>query len=314
MKIKKKNNKLYITGVSGFIGSKIAQNCKKEGYSITGITKNKKFINKKEIQIKILKNDLVKNRHLKLNYADAIVHCATANNILSKNFEAGFNLSVIGTKKLLDAAIKAKIKKIIFFSTIQVYGTNLEGQINENSPLNCENSYSLNHYYGEELCKMYADRFGIDIVVIRPSNVYGFPFIKTINRSTLVPMCFIEEAFKKNEINIMSSGNQVRNFISTNQVANLTIRVLKNFPTGFNIINAGSNYYASIKHISKIVAKLFEKKIKKKIVINIKSKNPKKNNLFKFKSKKYNSLDNVKNCEKNMIKTINLTIEKFKNE
>ena len=57
----------------------------------------------------------------------------------------------MGTKKILDAAVKAKIKNVIFFSTIQVYGTNLKGNINENSPTNCKNSYSLNHLYGEEL-------------------------------------------------------------------------------------------------------------------------------------------------------------------
>ena len=58
---------------------------------------------------------LLKINFLKLKNADAIIHCATTNNIISKNFEAGFNLSVMGTKKILDAAVKAKIKNVIFF-------------------------------------------------------------------------------------------------------------------------------------------------------------------------------------------------------
>ncbi len=314
MNIKKNNKKIYVTGVSGFIGSRIAEIFVKLGYSITGITKNNKFIKAKEMPIKILKNDLVKNKFLKLKSADAIIHCATANNIISKNFEAGFNLSVMGTKKLLDAAVKAKIKNLIFFSTIQVYGTNLVGNINENSSTNCTNSYSLNHLYGEELCKMYSKEYGLNIVVVRPSNVYGFPFIKTINRSTLVPMCFINEAIKKNQINILSSGKQMRNFISTDQVAFLINSILKKFPTGFNVVNIGSNYYASIINISNIVAKVFKEKLNKKVVINIKGKFPKRHNLFKFRSKKYNSLDNKLVCQKKMIETINLSIEKFKNE
>ena len=43
---------------------------------------------------------------------------------------------------------------------------------------------------------MYSKEYGLNVVVVRPSNVYGFRFIKTINRSTLVPMCFINEAIK----------------------------------------------------------------------------------------------------------------------
>ena len=220
----------------------------------------------------------------------------------------------MGTKKILDAAVKAKIKNVIFFSTIQVYGTNLKGNINENSPTNCKNSYSLNHLYGEELCKMYSKEYGLNVVVVRPSNVYGFPFIKTINRSTLVPMCFINEAIKKNRINILSSGKQNRNFISTDQVAYLINSILMKFPSGFNVVNVGSNYYASIINISNIVAKVFKDKFNKKILINIKGKFPKNRNLFKFKSKKYNSLDDKIVCQKKMIETINLSIKKFKDE
>ena len=63
-----------------------------------------------------------------------LVHCATANDIVSKNDGAGVSLSVNGTINILNAAVRASISKVIYFSTAQVYGTELVGRINEKPP------------------------------------------------------------------------------------------------------------------------------------------------------------------------------------
>ena len=103
---------------------------------------------------------------------------------------------------------------------------------------------------------MYSKEYGLNVVVVRPSNVYGFPFIKTINRSTLVPMCFINEAIKeKSDKYSLIGETKQKFFISTDQVAYLINSILMKFPSGFNVVNVGSNYYASIINISNIVAK-----------------------------------------------------------
>jgi len=307
--------KIYVTGVTGFIGSKIAETCVKNKFNVIGISrKSSKEVKeiKKKLGIKILKNDLLDKKKLFLEGAETIVHCATANDLISKNFDLGMNLSIMGTKKILEAAIKAKIKNFIFISTAQVYGTELNGIINEKSKLNCQTQYSLNHYFGEELCKMYSKKFGIKVVVLRPSNIYGLPLFKTVDRSSLVPMCFVKSGFKSKSIDILSSGKQMRNFVSCDQLSNSVLDILKNFPSRiFTIINIGSNWCSSIKEIAKLTRNSFEKK-KLKIKLKILSKKPDKSNHFSYESIYFKYKDHKKICRNYMIKTIDSLIDRKK--
>ena len=127
--------KIYVTGVTGFIGSKIAETCVKNKFNVIGISrKSSKEVKeiKKKLGIKILKNDLLDKKKLFLEGAETIVHCATANDLISKNFDLGMNLSIMGTKKILEAAIKAKIKNFILFLPHKSTAQNLMGLLMKN--------------------------------------------------------------------------------------------------------------------------------------------------------------------------------------
>ena len=76
--------KIYITGVSGFIGSNIAKKLKESNYEVIGITHSSNPVIEKELGIKVIENDLLKKNILKLDNAYAVIHCATANDIVSK--------------------------------------------------------------------------------------------------------------------------------------------------------------------------------------------------------------------------------------
>ena len=84
-----------------------------------------------------------------------LIHVATANDVISKSSIKGIELSSIGTKNMLDFALKNNIPKCIVFSTLQVYGTELTGDIDESSPVHFQNDYGLNHLIAE----MYAEQY-----------------------------------------------------------------------------------------------------------------------------------------------------------
>jgi len=300
-------NRIYISGVSGFIGSELAKHFKHSGYDVIGLVHKNLNKVKKELKIKTLKINLLDNDDLILKKADAIIHCATANDIVSQKFDLGFKLSVLGTHKVLLSAIRSNIKKVIYFSTAQVYGTELNGIITEKSKIRCKNFYALNHYYGEELCRLYSQKFNIDVVAVRPSNVYGIPAISTVKRSTLVPTCFIEEALKKKQINLKTSGKQFRNFVSTNQISEMVERILKKFPKGFSLRNLGSELTISVKSVSNLVAKKFYFYHKKKISVNLDSIRPFKSNKFQYTSIYLKNKDSKKTCKRKL----NIVIDKF---
>ena len=100
---------------------------------------------------------------------------------------------------------------MVFFSTFQVYGTDLEGEIDENTPARCQNDYGLNHVFGEQYAEMYAREKGITGIVVRTSNVYGRFSTPFVDRWTLVPGCFCKEIKETGKIILKSSGKQTRN-------------------------------------------------------------------------------------------------------
>jgi UDP-glucose 4-epimerase len=299
--------RVIVTGVSGYIGSVMAKRCLVSGYQVLGISRDNTELVSQELGVDVVKADLLVSSDLEsigFRASDIIIHCATANDILSKDFNAGVSLSVMGTKHLFESALRAGVRKLILFSTAQVYGTELIGVIDESSPVRCETPYALNHFFAEELSRFYSINNDFDVVVVRPSNVYGLPQISTVNRSTLVPMCFVEQVIEQGSIALHSSGKQTRNFVSTDEVADLILNVLDEFPEGFSIVNACSNYHASIFDIAVLVANSFTKTYKEIIPVNVCSAQPANSNRFQYKSRVFTPRGEVSVCKDNMINVI----------
>lgn len=275
---------VVVSGVSGFIGSAIAATAVKAGHSVLGITRSRDQVLREELGISTQRFDFLGAGQLALPSSNTLIHCATANEVISQNSSNGLSLSVVGTGKVLKSAHDAGIQNVIFLSTAQVYGTELAGRISEKYPTNCQTEYGLNHYLGEELCRFYSHNYQMNIVILRPSNIYGIPFASTVKRNTLVPFCFIDEAIEKGAINLRSSGKQQRNFVSLEHVAELSLRIAEDFPTGFTIMNVGSNWNSSIIDVAKLVSKCLEAKIQKSVVINLGSSKPTTSNHFIYES------------------------------
>ena len=161
----------------------------------------------------------------------------------------GIELSAVGTSNLLDLAVDNNVKNFIFFSTLQVYGGELKGQYDESKPTLPENDYAINHIFGEKYVKMYSEMHNLSSIILRPSNVFGEFVCNDINRWSLVPGCLIKEAFNTGEINLLSSGNQNRNFISLNQVCYATEKISNGFKYPFDVINLVSDHYFTIRDV-----------------------------------------------------------------
>ena len=305
--------KVVLFGASGFIGSEINKILIKSKFKVISVVnKNKKKFPKKFFK-NLTKINIENKIKLKIKNIDTVIHAATPNDIISQNFEKGITLSLMGTKNILDFCLKNNVKNVIFFSTFQVYGTNLSGNITEKSKINLNNFYSLNHYFGEELCRLFSKLYKINIIILRPSNVYGVPLLKTINRDTLVPLCFAKDLKKNNKIKLLSSGRQNRNFVFNTTISVICKKLISNFPRGFNILNLSSNLNLSILKIANQIIKIARLK-KKKINYNlyIQSKYPLKQNKFKvIKSNKIKSFMMTKLSEKKNFNKVLNNILKF---
>ena len=164
------NDQILVTGASGFIGGSLI-----ETMYLTGQKEFKAGIHTwgsaarlGRFPVEIIKMDLMELADIEkaLEGVGAIVHCA----------KGPEDVTVEGTRNLLQIALKKGIKRFIHMSTTEVYG-NVEGVIDENSPFQYTgNAYNRTKIDAEKACWEFYEK-GLPITVIRPSIVYG-PFSK----------------------------------------------------------------------------------------------------------------------------------------
>ncbi|MEP6926846.1 MAG: NAD(P)-dependent oxidoreductase [Ginsengibacter sp.] len=277
--------KILITGANGFIGSYLASFFLKKDDEVIATSRHFHESTKALLhEATLIDLDVLDKTGLnKLSVeADVIIHAATSNDIISKDTLKGIELSAVGTKNILDLAIQNKIPKVIVFSTLQVYGTELSGTINEDSPLLYQNDYGLNHLFGEMYAELYSRQGKVHGVTVRPANVYGRTLTNAFNRWSLVPGCFCKEAHETGTITIKSSGRQMRNFINLQNLGNAVNCILQHFPDKYECYNLASSRANTMIEVAEKVKQVYEKLYQKPVQLNVSGTEPHVTNSFEI--------------------------------
>ncbi len=164
------NGKILVTGASGFIGARIVEVLYLKGQKNVraGIWRWSSAARIGRFPLDIVKVDLMDKDEIEkaMDGVTAVIHCAKG--------PAG--VTVEGTKNLLDAALRHKVKRFVHLSTAEIYG-DAEGEISEEFPYKYTgNEYNQTKIDAEKVCWEYSKK-GLPLTVIRPSIVYG-PFSK----------------------------------------------------------------------------------------------------------------------------------------
>jgi UDP-glucose 4-epimerase len=278
---------VIVIGATGLIGSRLVKELLAAGMRVTATARSPTREMEVELGVPFVQLDVLMPfiDRATLPFADCLIHCATANDIISKTPADGFELSVTGTWNVLAMAVRLAIPRVVYFSTFQVYGTELSGIIDESTPVHCETAYGLNHWFGEEVCRMQAAQHRLSVAVVRPSNVYGVPAASTVNRITLVPACFVRDALQHGEIRLLSSGRQLRNFVSTEEVARDCLSLLAHCPAGFSITNICSPYSATIHDVALVTADIYKERFGKALPVRVMGSEPTATNNFEAQSR-----------------------------
>lgn len=276
--------RVLVTGASGFIGSQLVRRLLADGTPVTATARRRTDQLSGELGTPVTPLDVM-GELPSFDGVETVVHCASPNDIHSRADDGALPLAVTGTRRLIDHAVRHGVKRLVFLSTLQVYGTELNGPIDEDTPVCCESVYGLNHFLGEEVCRFAARTADIDIVALRPSNVYGVPSVSTVDRATLVPMCFVKEALQTGAVELRSSGRQRRNFVSTIEVADRIAALLSDFPAGYTILNAVSAWDASIVEIAGMVEDAWNRQKDTPLDIRVLSDQPIEGNRFTVTSR-----------------------------
>ena len=221
------NKAILITGANGLIGSNLVNallyaneifnlNCK-----ILALVRNEekaieRFKKQKNENLKFIISD-IRERIECDEKIDYIIHAASQTS--SKKFiEDAINtidISISGTKNVLEFAKKNKITSMVFLSTMEVYGRpSTDEKINESHATNIDtteirNCYPISKRMCENLCIAYASQYGLPVKIARLSQTFGAGILEGENR---VFAQFARSAIRNQDIVLHTKGLSEGNY------------------------------------------------------------------------------------------------------
>lgn len=164
---------VLITGASGFVGSHLLkQLSKQKGYNVIGLVRRTSDLFRiSRLRSSLVYGSLEEGLDEVTRGIDAVVHTAASTVYWGKSAQV-LSTNVDGTLNLLNASLVNRVKRFIHFSSTVVYG--FSGNINtdEDKPLRpLGTPYCSSKTIAEQ--KLLQFRNDIDLIILRPSNIYG---------------------------------------------------------------------------------------------------------------------------------------------
>ncbi len=254
-----KGSKSIITGGAGFIGSNLADHLVNIGHKVvvldnfvSGKKSNLSHLKKKDL--KIIKIDISSSKNLEKYFkgTDYVFHLAALAQIIPsiKYPKRYFKNNVTGTIKVLEAAKKVKIKKLIYAASSSCYGDTKKFPTSEKEKIDLQNPYAETKFIGEEMVMRYASLFKMPNISFRFFNVYG-PRLNISGQYSAVIGTFLSQTKRNKKLTIVGNGKQTRDFIHVDDLANAFIKTIKSTKVN-KIYNLGSGQKTSINTLAKI--------------------------------------------------------------
>ena len=261
-----KNKNILITGGLGFIGSHIADELiDKNKITIidnlsTGSLKNLK--NPEHENLKIVTED-VNNTNLDelLKDVDYVFHLSAMASVpLSIDDPIRCNENnVDATIKLLNAAVKNNVKKVIVSSSSAVYGENKNMPLKESELPMPTSPYAASKASCELYLRTFYDSYGLNYVALRYFNVFGPKQDKNSQYAAVIPN-FIGALLEGEQPVIYGDGEQTRDFIFVKDVVQANIKACESDFNG--IVNVASGKKLSVNELYEIIRKTLESDVK----------------------------------------------------
>ncbi len=213
-------DKYTVFGGRGFIGSVISGELKRKGHDV--------YIPERDDNT-IFEIDL-----------GTVIYCAgqgDCNNAPFGVFDANCTL-------LAKVLKSCKFQKLLYLSSTRLYMNNNSSLENDDVLISYDDNrrlFNLTKLVSEELCL----KSGRNIVIIRPSNVYGV----ALNSPLFLP-AITRNAILNKKVDMYISPDYEKDYVSVDDVANACIQIAKNKEITGKIINIASGYNVSAKEIA----------------------------------------------------------------
>jgi nucleoside-diphosphate-sugar epimerase len=241
--------RLFITGGAGFIGSHLVERLVKNGFQLTiydNLRRNSiKYTNLlQHPNVKFIEGDIMDMALLKesMAYHDIIIHAAAIAGVsnYSKFSALTFKTNLIGTYHVLESMLAHGIKRILDFSTTEVFGPSAQN-FNEESlmqigpPHDKRWCYAASKIAGEQLSTRYAEEYGLEAIIIRPCNVYG---PRQVGEGAISNFC--RNLTQNKKMIVEGDGTAIRTWCYIDDFVDIFIRIMNDDSIKIEAFNIGN--------------------------------------------------------------------------
>jgi len=169
-------NKILVTGSTGFIGQRLCAVLQERGLSVREAVRNTSTVARDAVAVGAI--DEQTNWAPALKDVSVIIHLAGRAHVMHDDsadpLAAYRRVNVAGTSRLAQMAAAAGVRRLVFVSSIKVNGEATDEQpFTEMDTPAPRDPYGISKWEAEEELKAIGRETGLEIVVVRPSLVYG---------------------------------------------------------------------------------------------------------------------------------------------
>lgn len=251
-----KNNKIFIAGHNGMVGSAILRNLKSKGYN--NFLLATRDILDLTVQAQVY-DFLSCHRPDYIFIAAAKVGGIHANNIYRADF---IYQNLMVQSNIINSAWKLGIERLLFLGSSCIYPRDCFQPILEDylltGPLEPTNEpYAIAKIAGVKMCESYNRQYGTEYISVMPTNLYGPNDNYNLDTSHVVPAlirkCHEAKIKNESEVIIWGSGNPRREFLYVDDMAEACVQLMEGRPN-YGLYNIGMGEDLTIRELAQNIA------------------------------------------------------------
>ena len=190
-----------------------------------------------------------------LKGADGVFHFAALWLLQCHEFpRSAFDVNIRGTFNVIEACVQQGVKRLVYSSSASVYGDAVEEPMTEDHPFNNTNFYGATKIAGEQMCRAFHHRYGLNYAGLRYMNVYG-PRQDYRGAYIAVIMKILDAIDEGKPPTIYGDGSQAYDFVYVGDCAQANVLAMKAKAVD-RFYNIGTGVRTSIKELVDMVIEL----------------------------------------------------------
>ncbi|MBL0096779.1 MAG: GDP-L-fucose synthase [Bacteroidetes bacterium] len=251
-------NKIFIAGHRGMVGSAIMRKLKSKGFE--------NLLVRTSSELDLRNQADVEEFFLDHQPEYVFLSAAKVGGIVANNTYRGEFIyeNMMIQNNVVHAAWKNGVKKLLFLGSSCIYPKLCPQPIKEEYLLSgyleqTNEPYAIAKIAGLKLCEAYRRQYGVDMIAAMPTNLYGPNDNYDLNNSHVLPALIrkFHEAKEKNKesVEIWGTGAPMREFLHVDDLADASVFLMEHY-SGDQHVNVGTGEDVTIKQLAELVMEL----------------------------------------------------------